>query len=63
MICVFLRREVQVERAFRVAGAFGDLLDLGVVEAALDEDGFGGAEEVDLGVGVGWSGHDGVLDW
>ena len=40
-----------------MAGALGDLLDLGVVEAALDEDGLGGAEEIDLGVGVGWSRH------
>ncbi len=54
---VVLALEVEIERALGDAGARGDVLDLGRREPVLGEHGLGGAEQLDLGAGVGDTGH------
>ena len=54
---VVLALEMEIERALRDARARGDVLDLGRREPVLGEDGLGGAEQLDLGAGVGDTGH------
>ena len=56
--------KVEVEGAFRHVGPARDLLDLGRRDPALGEHRFGGAEERNAGVGIGGTGHAGLVsDW
>ena len=40
-----------------MAGGLGDLLHLGLIEPTLGEDLLGRAQQIDLGIEVGWTRH------